>query len=121
MERPALAREGKTVRRTAALADGLDEYAGEWTTTEVVHLLKRTLFGVKTDDLNHFLSLSMSQAVDELLMPAPAPTTPPLNSYSSAGYTDPTGVAAWSTWINTGIDFPDSDLNEMRLDSLKCW
>jgi uncharacterized protein (DUF1800 family) len=121
MEKPTITQLGKTVHRSTALADGLDEYTGEWTTTEVVHLLKRTLFGVKVDDLNYFLGLTMSQAVDQLLTPTAAPATVPLNSYSSNGYTDPTGVAAWDTWINTGIDYVDSNLNGMRADSLKCW
>ncbi len=121
MEKPSITQWGKKARKSTALTDGLSEYTGEWTTTEVVHLLKRTLFGVRVGDLNHFLSLSMSQAVDELLTPTAAPTTVPLNSYSSNGYTDPTGVAAWDTWINTGVDYPDSEMNEMRLDSLKCW
>ena len=121
MEKPALARLAETARRSIALADGLDEYTGEWTTTEVVHLLKRTLFGVTINDLNYFLSKTMSEAVDELLSPTAAPATVPLNSYSSNGYTDPTGVAAWDTWINTGIDYPDPEMNKKRLDSLKCW
>jgi uncharacterized protein (DUF1800 family) len=121
MEKPAVTQQGKKARKSTALSDGLNEYSGEWTTTEVVHLLKRTLFGARVDDLNHFLSLSMSQAVDEILTPSPAPATVPLNSYSSNGYTDPTGVAAWDTWINTGVDYPDSEMNTNRLDSLKCW
>src|SRR5664279_3886949 len=121
MEKPAITLSGKTVRSNLALADGLDEYTGEWTTTELVHLLKRTLFGVRVDDLNYFLGLTMSQAVDQLLTATPAPSTVPLNSYSSNGYTDPTGVASWDTWINTGVDYPDSEMNTMRLDSLKCW
>jgi uncharacterized protein (DUF1800 family) len=121
METPAAGRLAKTVRRSTALSDGLDEYTGEWTTTEVVHLLKRTLFGVKVDDLNYFLGKTMSDSVDELLTSTAAPLTVPLNSYSSNGYTDPTGVAAWDTWINTGVDYPDSEMNTMRLDSLKCW
>src|SRR5450432_2104582 len=121
METPALTRLGKFARRSSALSDGLDQYAGEWTTTEVVHLLKRTLFGVTVNDLNYFLSKSMSQCVDELLLPTAAPATVPLNSYNMDGYTDPTGVPAWATWINTGIDYPDSDMNSKRLDSLKCW
>jgi uncharacterized protein (DUF1800 family) len=121
MERPAFARLAKTARKSIALADGLDEYTGEWTTTEVVHLLKRTLFGVTKNDLNYFLSKTMSDAVDELLNPTAAPVTVPLNSYSSNGYSDPTGVAAWDTWINTGIDYADPEMNEKRLDSLKCW
>jgi uncharacterized protein (DUF1800 family) len=121
MEKPVLTHLGKTAGRSTALTDGLNEYTGEWTTTEVAHLLKRTLFGVKVDDLNYFMGLTMSQAVDELLTPTAAPVSVPLNSYSSDGYTDPTGVAAWDTWINTGIDYPDSELNGMRLDSLKSW
>jgi uncharacterized protein (DUF1800 family) len=121
MERPAFARQVKTARRSIALSDGLDEYTGEWTTTEVVHLLKRTLFGVTKNDLNYFLSKTMSDAVDELLSPTADPATVPLNSYSSNGYADPTGVVAWDTWINTGIDYADPEMNEKRLDSLKCW
>ena len=121
METPVLARQGKTARRSSAITDGLDEYTGEWTTIEVGHLLKRTLFGVTQNDLNYFKGLPMSQAVDELLHPTAAPASVPLNSYSSNGYMDPTGVIAWDTWINTGIDYPDSELNTKRLDSLKCW
>lgn len=121
METPMLTRLGKTAKRRAALADGLDEYTGEWSSTEVAHLLKRTQFGVRVSDLNYFLNLTMSQAVDELLSPAPAPVTVPLNSYSSNGYSDPTGVAAWDTWINTGIDYQDPELNGLRSDSLKDW
>jgi len=121
MEKPALTRSGKNVRGRTFFADGLDEYTGEWTTTEVVHLLKRTLFGVKVSDLNYFLGKSMSDSVDELLTPTAVPVTVPLNSYNSGGYTDPTGVAAWDTWINTGVDYPDAEMNTHRLDSLKCW
>ncbi|HEY4967997.1 MAG TPA: DUF1800 domain-containing protein [Puia sp.] len=121
MEKPALIRSGKNVRGRTFFADGLDEYTGEWTTTEVVHLLKRTLFGVKVSDLNYFLGKSMSDSVDELLTPTAIPVTVPLNSYNSGGYTDPTGVAAWDTWINTGVDYPDAEMNTHRLDSLKCW
>src|SRR5450631_1958000 len=121
MEKPAITRPGKSVRGSTVFADGLEEYTGEWTTTEVAHLLKRTLFGVKVSDLNYFLGRSMSESVDELLTPVAAPASVPLNSYSSGGYTDPTGVAAWDTWINTGVDYPDSEMNTLRLDSLKCW
>ena len=67
MERPALTKQGRTAQRSTALGDGLDERTSEWTTTEVVHILKRTLFGVKVDDLNYFLTLNMSQEVDQLL------------------------------------------------------
>jgi len=122
MEKPALAATGNTVASNRPIStSGLAEYSGTWDTTVAVHLLKRTLFGVTATDLNHFLSLGMSQAVDELLMPSAAPVTVPLNNYSSDGYSDPTGVAAWDTWINTGIDYQDSEMNEKRNGSLQCW
>ncbi len=121
MKTPRRVHQRTAARGRSVFADGLDEYTGEWTTSEVVHLLKRTLFGVKVSDLNYFLGRSMSDSVDELLTPTTAPATVPLNSYSSSGYTDPTGVSAWDTWINTGVDYPDSEMNTLRLDSLKCW
>ncbi len=101
--------------------DGLDEYTGTWDTPQVVHLLKRTMFGAAIADVNYFKSIGMSQAIDELLTEAPAPSTVPLNNYSSDGYTDPTGVAAWDTWINTGIDYADDEMNQKRVDSVRCW
>ena len=56
---------------------GIDAYTGPWTEQEVVHLLKRTMFGVKRADVNYFKNLSMSQAVQELLNPtAPDPAPP---------------------------------------------
>ncbi|MES1249412.1 MAG: DUF1800 family protein, partial [Chitinophaga rupis] len=122
MEKPVLTRSGPARRPyDLSAGTGLTEYSGEWGTTEVVHLLKRTLFGAAASDISHFLSLSMSDAVDELLTPAPAPSTVPLNHYSSDGYTDPTGVAPWDTWINTGVDYPDTEMNTKRINSLQCW
>lgn len=122
MKKPMLTRlQVKPARGKQSDGLGLDEYAGEWGSTEVVHLLKRTLFGATVKDVNYFLSLSMDQAVDELLTEAPPPGTVPLNQYSTDGYIDPTGVAAWDTWINTGIDFPDSEMNTKRISSLQCW
>jgi len=95
----------------------ISEYTGAWDTPQVVHLLKRTLFGASVQDINYFKTRTMSQAVDELLTPAAAPSTTPLNNYD----TDPTGVAPWQTWINTGQLYVDADMNMNRLDSLQCW
>ncbi len=101
--------------------DGLQEYAGTWDTPQVVHLLKRTLFGAKLPDIQYFKSRTMQQAVDEIVQSTAAPSTFPLNNYSVNGYTDPTGVAPWQTWINTGIALADKELNEKRIDSFKTW
>ena len=103
------------------LAEGLQEYTGIWDTPQVVHLLKRTLFGAKQTDIQYFKNRTLQQAVDELLQPTAVPSTVPLNNYSVGGYTDPSGVALWQTWINTGITIADKELNEKRIDSFKTW
>lgn len=106
---------------TAPYAEGLQEYTGTWDTPQVVHLLKRTLFGAKSQDIAYFKSMSLQQAVDELLQPTAPPSNYPLNNYSVDGYIDPTGVALWQTWINTGIVLADKELNEKRNSSFKIW
>ena len=96
---------------------GIQPYTGAWGTTQVVHLLKRTLFGATTADVNYFSGMSMSAAVAELLTPTPVPTTQPLNNYG----TDPTGVAAYQTWIGTGLLYQDQNMNANRVASMQCW
>src|SRR5256885_13510383 len=96
---------------------GINEYTGAWDTPQVVHLLKRTLFGASLQDIGYFKTRTMSQAVDELLQPTVPPATVPLNNYGN----DPTGVAPWQTWINTGLLYVDTDMNMNRLNSFQCW
>jgi uncharacterized protein (DUF1800 family) len=103
------------------LTEGLQEYSGTWDTPQIVHLLKRTLFGAKQKDIQYFKTKTLSQAVDEILQPTAAPASVPLNNYNVNGYVDPTGVALWQTWINTGISLADTELNKHRIDSLKTW
>jgi len=96
---------------------GIAPYTGTWDLPRVVHLLKRTLFGATVDDIDYFLTLTMSQAVDQLLQPSPAPATAPLNNYGA----DATGVASWQTWINASLLYQDDKLNADRVSSLQCW
>ncbi|MDP4246707.1 MAG: hypothetical protein Q8932_12745, partial [Bacteroidota bacterium] len=69
---------------------GLTPYSGDWGTPQVVHLLKRTLFGATVQDIAFFKAMTPSQAVDTLLQPTATPASKPLNNYGA----DPTGVAA---------------------------
>ena len=96
---------------------GINAYTGVWDTPQVVHLLKRTLFGASVTDINYFKTRTMAQAVDELLQPTAAPATTPLNNYGA----DPTGVAPWQSWINMGLLYSDEDMNSNRLYSLQAW
>src|SRR6478736_1786166 len=96
---------------------GINPYLGSWTTNEVVHLLKRTMFGAKKADIDYFKTKSMSQAVDELLTPTAALPSPPINDYSP-GTPDP-NIAAGDTWISNPTS--DGTLNSVRRASFKKW
>ena len=110
-------RNNTALRAWPGSTSGIQEYTGTWDTTQVVHLLKRTVFGATVADVNYFKGLSMSAAVDLLLTPTAAPTSQPLNNYGA----DVTGVASYATWIGTGLLYQDQNLNADRVASLQCW
>jgi uncharacterized protein (DUF1800 family) len=102
---------------------GISPYTGPWTTNEVIHLLKRTMFGAKKTDVDFFSAMSMSQAVDYLLNVSPAQTQPPppvKNYANSVNATDPdNAIAAGQTWVN--INTNDGAVNAGRVASYKNW
>ena len=62
---------------------GINPYTGAWGTNEVIHLLKRTMFGAKKADIDYFLTRTMSQAVDELINPVAPNPAPPVKEYTT--------------------------------------
>ncbi len=98
---------------------GLSTYNGQWTESEAIHLIRRTMFGVKNADVQALTSLTMDQAVEMLLNNIPATPAPPINNYNTTSYTDPTGVPAGQTWINA--PYGDGNVNGKRRASLKVW
>ena len=102
---------------------GINPYAGPWTVNEVIHLLKRTMFGAKKTDVNFFKVMTMSQAVDYLLNVSAAQTqpAPPVKNYvNSLTATDPdNAVAQGQTWVNTNTS--DGTVNSARVASFKNW
>jgi uncharacterized protein (DUF1800 family) len=108
---------------------GLDEYSGDWTYNEVSHLLKRTMFGVKKADADHFLALDCNDSVEELLNNIQS-VTPPLRDYGllqdNDGSTfEDTGAVLGQTWINNLNKLADpamaSAVKSARIDSLRKW
>ena len=59
----------------------LTPYSGPWTTQEITHLLKRTMFGAAKADVEYFKPKSLNDAVNELLNVPLAPASPPLKNY----------------------------------------
>lgn len=102
---------------------GLNPYTGVWTSNEVTHLLKRTMFGAKKSDVDFFSAMTMSQAVDYLLNVTVAQTQPPPPVKDYANPADPldadTAVLAGQTWVNTNTN--DGTVNSRRIASFKNW
>jgi uncharacterized protein (DUF1800 family) len=121
----------KTDKKYAAFppSSGLNNYAGNWTVNEVAHLLKRTMFGAKKQDIDYFLSKTINESVDELLGNTFSPA-PPVRDYgliedkSGVFYDDP-GVAKGATWVNDpnmlAVSQIRGNINQNRIDSLQKW
>lgn len=97
---------------------GLTAYSGSWTQNEVIHLLKRTMFGATLADIQYFSGRSFLQSVDELLNPVAALPDPPVKEYTGANATDTT-IAAGATWVNDPST--DGGVNSLRIASFKKW
>lgn len=97
----------------------LDQYSGKWTETEIKHLLSRTMFGVRQQDIDTLSSLTMQETVDLILTAPTSQPNPPVNNYTPAGDTDKTGIPAGETWVEGNFGSPG--LNFSRCDSLKSW
>lgn len=111
------------------LQSGLTPYAGAWTGAEVAHLLKRTMFGARKPDIDHFVQMDCSSAVDELLNNIQT-VSPPLRDYgllqdNGGGLFDDPGVAVGQTWINDLNKLSDAGMagavKAARIDSLRKW
>lgn len=108
------ARNKRTTVSYARTASGITPYTGEWDTAQVVHLLKRAMFGATAADIAHFRGMSMEQAIDALLTPQVAPL-PPVNNYGA----DSTGVVPGATWVRALKG--DEMLEDKRIASYKAW
>ena len=94
---------------------GLNEYNGVWSEKQVGHLLKRTLFGPKRAEIEQFMAMSPSDAVDAIISPSEFPG-PPVNDYFSQ-IEDP-DIPAGETWVEAPYG---EDLEGYRIVSLKGW
>lgn len=98
---------------------GINPYKGEWGKSQLLHLLRRSLFGVSHADYNFFTGKTLSQCLDILFIQSPTPL-PPVNAYNDDDYTDP-DVPFGQTWINAtwGDDLGNTD--SRRQANLKAW
>jgi len=121
-DRNAIRIEPEKFISPARTLSGINPYNGPWTTNEVVHLLKRTMFGAKKADVDYFANRTMNQAVDELLTPtAPGPASP-VKEYvttTQGGSKPDTNILQGTTWVNDLNS--DGTVQSQRRASYKKW
>jgi uncharacterized protein (DUF1800 family) len=101
-----------------SVTSSLKKYKGKWGQAEVKHLLKRTLFGAKKEDIDHFTSKSLRHSIHQLLHTEEPMPAPPINNYNDDKYTDEE-IQPGTTWITaTKV----SGMNGFRRrNSFKAW
>jgi uncharacterized protein (DUF1800 family) len=91
-------------------------YSGAWGSTQLKHLLRRTLFGVTKADLAAFSGQSLSQVVTSLLADLPAPS-PPLVDYAEVNASGTTTSSPVRTWNYTAIPIGQTWVNDKQTDN----
>lgn len=117
---PAKSKTGQLVSPARTLS-GINPYTGPWGTNEVIHLLKRTMFGAKKADVDYFVSRTMNQTVDELLNPTAPQPLPPVKEYTTSTQpgTPDANIAQGTTWVNDINN--DGTVQSQRRASYKKW
>lgn len=104
---------GKTL--TSITVAGLTPYTGEWTATQAAHLLRRTGFGLRAEELDQLTGMQLSEAVDLLLEDKPLPPEP-INYRELLDPNVPLGAAWPGNPLIDGVN-----LNQYRNQSLRVW
>ncbi len=113
--------ETQTVSPARTLS-GINPYTGTWGKNEIIHLLKRTMFGAKKTDVDYFATRTMNQTVDELLNPTAPSPAPPVKEYATTttlGTVPDTNILQGTTWINDINS--DGTVQSQRRASYKKW
>ena len=121
----AAAIKPNSLLKITGVQSGIAAYAGDWGEKQVIHLLRRTMFGAKKSCVDEIKGMTLSAAVDYLIDNPPQPTTSPVNVYTTG--TDTGGVAFGSSWMDANLPDPTdatirNTLNNNRLTkSFKPW
>ncbi|MFY0605823.1 MAG: DUF1800 domain-containing protein [Cyclobacteriaceae bacterium] len=108
---------GKAAPERVSTSTGLSPYQGEWGKAQVLHLLKRVLFGVKPSDLERFSQMSLSQCLDQLIKLDLDPPEP-INNYTEDPEFDE-DVALGESWVRAPKRV--NEVESARVISLMSW
>ncbi len=119
-----------TADRVGNVTSGLTLYTGTWGVKEAIHLLKRTSFGNRKQDVDYLLTFTnASAAIDALMTFSATPTLPtvtPVNDYQALT-ADPY-IPLGSSWVQHNLDYNPAPgtashnlIESRRVKSLKNW
>jgi uncharacterized protein (DUF1800 family) len=90
--------------KASGVQSGISPYAGAWTETEMLHLLRRLTFGAPKSSVEQIKTMSVGAAVDFLIDNPVQPATTPVNNYTQG--VDSGGVAFGASWTDAGLPNP---------------
>jgi uncharacterized protein (DUF1800 family) len=99
---------------------GITPYTGTFGKEQLIHLLKRTMFGAKKSDIDFFAGKTLEQVVDALVTPPSTAPKPPVNNYNNPAVStqvDPL-VPMGETWVSSK---DDGNFSGQRRSSLRSW
>jgi uncharacterized protein (DUF1800 family) len=106
---------------------GIAPYTGAFGTSELTHLLKRTLMGVSKADLDAFKGKTVETVVDALIKEPAVAATPPIRTYAAKTLPDNSKVddpfaALGETWVGKSVKYPTNGVFDGdRRTSLRAW
>ncbi len=104
--------------RRPRVLSGLTPYAGTFGNNELIHLLKRTLFGSTKADIDFFKGKTMLQVVDALLTAPASEPAPPIKTYGNKSDGTSDGVTVGTTWVTSK---ENGNFDGERRGSLRAW
>ena len=105
--------QSTTSKLSRPSAISLAPYRGPWDRLQAAHLLRRTLFGVRPEQLQQAVDLGLEATLDLLFQTEPAPT-PPINYFKN----DDPNVPIGNSWVDQPIT---PMTNGYKKRSLEIW
>ena len=99
----------------APATTGLAPYSGEWTKTQAAHLLRRSGFGLRPEEVTQLAGMDPAAAVDLLLEDRPLPSEP-----INYNFTEDPNVPVGAAWNGKPL-IAGVNVNGYRLQSLRAW
>ncbi len=94
-------------KTSTSLSSGLDPYTGPWTYEQAAHLLRRTMYGPTTSQINTSVDNGLTATINQLLSFGPLPD-PPVHYEFEEDPAAPIGT----TWVNQ--PYAADNLNMIR-------